>query len=290
MNNTSTQSPFNRFSFLVAAFLGLFLMVGLAGCGGGGGGSSSDDVVIDDDDVVVIVTPDQEASGLYKDGIADLDGSALMLNDLRGFVHEGRVIIFSATSNLLFDGTVTAITGDEYTATVDVYENGIKTQTAVAVTGMVTSQSQISGTISGTGNASGTFTLTFDLAYDRGATADRIDTEITSAPWGGPVKMSIVGVDTDNFDTFSNATGYDFRSGKGDPLTTCIHVGSISITNPAVNIFSMQESITDKFECVSLVSASYSGFAAVVDGTGTDDMLLYAVIDGTHSVFAVLTR
>lgn len=73
MNNPTRLLKNQGLALIVALMLGL--MTGLTACGGGG---SKDKVL-----------PDQDASGLFKDGTADLDGGSTLLNDLRGFVHEG---------------------------------------------------------------------------------------------------------------------------------------------------------------------------------------------------------
>ncbi len=183
MSTTNSKPGSNRPVLINLKMFCLIALFGLVGCGGGGSST----------------TPDQDASGLFKDGTASLDGGALMLSDLRGFVQDDRIIIFSASGHLLFDGQIATISSDDYTATVDVYEDGVLTQSDVAVTGIVSTQSQINGTISGTGNANGTFTLMFDALYSRAATAERIEAVGHIDPFEGPVYSSVPDVTTTNF-------------------------------------------------------------------------------------------
>lgn len=276
MNNIGITLRNNNFSAWFFLVTGLVVLFGLSGCGGGGGGDDG--------------TPDQDASGLFNNGTAELNNGAIMINDLRAFVHGGRIIAFSIAEHILFDGQITSISGNDFNATVNLYESGEMTQADISVTGSVTSQSSISGTLGGTGVGSGTFSLTFDLLYDRGATGERIRAPFGNE-WGGPVSIFGNGTSTSNFSTANDETDYDFSSINSSPLVTCFHDGTVTIPNSTVNIYALTEVISNGLDCdASLFGADYSGFAAVVDGVGTDDTLLYAVTNATRSVFAVLTR
>ncbi|MCP4276551.1 MAG: hypothetical protein GY779_09395 [Gammaproteobacteria bacterium] len=282
MNTTNSKPGNNRSVLINLKMFCLIAVLGLLGCGGGGGGGDGGGDT----------TPDQDASGLFKDGTASLDGGALMLSDLRGFVQDDRIIIFSASGHLLFDGQIATISSDDYTATVDVYEDGVLTQSDVAVTGIVTTQSQINGTISGTGNANGTFTLMFDALYSRAATAERIDTDapLNGVPYdrfGGPVYSSMPGVGTNDFGV-SALGGYlltSFTSSRDQ----CGSDGTYNIND--VNIYPMDEVISQLgINCNMPISPNYTGFASLIDGTVEDDTLLYAVTNGTNAQFAILVR
>ena len=273
MNGTTSTHQFGGLSVGFRLMVGVILLLGLAGCGGGGGSGN------------------QDASGLYKNGTATLDpgGTDLMIFDLRAFVHGNRIIMFSIDEHILVDGQISSINGSDFNATVDLYETGEMTQPNISVSGTVTSQSSISGTLNGTGVGSGNFNLTFDLLYNRGATTTRISAPIGNG-WTGLVNMFTAGLATNNFETANSDTTYNFESTNSSSIT-CSHNGTIAISDSTVNIYSLQESISDAVSCDgSLIATDYSGFAAVVDGVGTDDTLLYAVTNATHSVFAVLSR
>ena len=264
-------------------------LFGLSSCGGGGG----------------TPTPDQDASGLYKNGTASLAGGNLLLNDLRAFVHDGRVIAFSVTGHLMFDGTITNITGDEYTASVDVYENGVMTQPAVAVTGMVTSQSQITGTISGTGNANGTFTLVFDLAYDDGASIDKISSR--PEDWVGEMLAvySFLGdslVDAMAVDDIGGGmfeTSISVQDSSSTLTDSCLFVGDTIVPDVNINIYQLSFDIpgstynTTRCTPTGLTvddTKKYTGFAAMLGETGSDRDILVGITDGEHSIFGLLTH
>jgi hypothetical protein len=262
--------------FLFVLLLGLGLVSGVAGCGGG---SNSGPL------------PDQDASGLFKDGTAELDGGAVMLNDLRGFVVDGRVIIFSVAGHLLIDGTIGTISSDDFTATVDIYENGAKTQTGVSISGIVLTESSISGTLSGSGIASGGFTLIFDPLYNRGATFARVFTSIApSIPFVGAFKSTMVGATTNNFE-FPQDNLYDFSARVTGPIR-CSSEGDFMIPDSEVNIYVLNEVLTktDDPGCTMSDSPNYSGFAAAVDGVSVDDTIVYATTNGTNAQFAELIR
>ncbi len=161
-NSNKNKGSSRNLSFIAVLLIGAVALFGLQGCSSGSSSSAPPPPV---------VIPDQDASGLFKDGTAELNGGAgaIMLSDMRAFVHNGRILMFSVAENLLIDGQINSIKGNDYTATVDVYEAGVKTEPAVSVTGKVMTASQITGTLNGTGAGSGTFTLTFDPLYNRGA-------------------------------------------------------------------------------------------------------------------------
>lgn len=198
------------------------------------------------------------------------------------------MIIFSVDGHLLFDGSIDSITSDDYTATVDIYETGVKTQADVSVSGRVVSESSITGTLNGAGIASGTFTLTFDPLYNRGATFDRVDT--ATGEWAGDVYMSEPDMATNNFDFFS-PTYYDASIQKSGPVL-CSHAGTHSIPDSTKNIYLLtDETIPVGLNCPpNLMVGTYTGFVSVVDGASVDDTALYAVTNGEYAHFAVMTK
>ena len=231
----------------------------------------------------------QNPSGLYKTGTGTLGGVAV--TDMVGFVHNNRIMAFSIAAHVLIDGSITNVSVNSYTATVNVYTDGVIEQTGVALTGSVTNGSQITGSY-GTGLSSGNFSLTYDSLYTRGATNARINTGQAGPYWGGPVMMSINAMAINDYRVLDN-NFYDFNSFKSSPTTSCPHSGTITIPSSANNIYTLSESINESLStyCDSALSATdYTGFAAIVDGAATDDTLLYAITNATHAVFAVLTH
>ena len=265
------------FSVLLIAIL----VLGLQACGGGGSAPPPAPLT------------DQDGSGIYS-GTATVDAGSTSLDDLRGIIYNNRILFFNVTGNpnVLYDGTITSITKDDYTATVDVYENGTKTQTAIAVTGKVLSADKITGTIGtagAAGNHNGTFSLTFDSIYTRGATTTRIDAtgfDKTTGTTYSPVNST-----SDNYDF--RTTGLYFGVASNTcPVANEVYV----IPDSSVNIYTIDNiDILDSGGNACLDSyegADYSGLISVVDDGvgGTDNRILIAYTNGTNSVFGLLTK
>jgi len=273
----------NKFlSIAASVVLGLAAVIGLQACSSSGGG-----------------TPEtQDASGLFKSGTANLNAGAVVPTDVRAFVHGGRIIAFSISSHILFDGQITNITGDDFTATVDLYETGEMTQADIAVTGKVTSQSQITGTLAGTGVGNGTFTLVYDAAYNTAATLARITKPVD---WEGNWLTTFsfnTDVDPDDFDMFDTDSftmkAFDTSSSVTD---ICLFVGDVTIPDSTINIYMTLSDIpaggSNDTTCTSLDVAplvKYTGFSAVLSESNTDNDLLFAHTNGTNSVFGILTQ
>ena len=239
----------------------------------------------------------ESADGLFKNGTANLDSGNVMLNDLRALSYGNRIIIFSISENLLFDGHITNITADDYTATFDVYETGAKTQSGVSVTGKVTTDSQITGTLNGTGAASGTFTLVFDSTYNTGATNSKIMK--TGGDWGTHLLSTFSSLS----DSIDDGIGFDDSSG---PLTAsgafvddvgtdaCSFEGPLAIPDSNLDLYTV-ENVTPSslnpgspFNCPFVDAVKFTGFAAVLSESLTDNDLLYAVTNGQNSFFGIL--
>lgn len=271
-NKNSVLPVFSALIFILSVFFVL------PGCS-----SSSDPAIVPGP------LPDQDASGLYKSGTGNLDGSPV--DDIIAFVHNDRLMAFSVTAKILIDGSIDSVTEDEYTATVTVYKDGVMAQENVSVTGMVMNESQVSGTLNGTGVGSGDFSLTFDPLYSRGATSDRILTGLGNA--FGDVFMDIPSMETTNFSMFlfNNIINYTLTTVNTslNPIPRCDHDGTSVITDSTINIYTLQEVITQTQNC-TISTSNYTGFAAVVDGVAEDDTILYAVSNGLNSVFSVITK
>lgn len=274
MTKTQVHSLSKPKTTIIAAFLsGLMLVTSLIGC------SSSPDPI-----------PPEDANGLFT-GTGTVN-SGTSLTDIRGFVHEGRFIFFDKTEAVLYDGQISSISGSDLTATVDVYKDGAKvTPTSVAVTGMVTGRSSMLLSLNGTGYAAGSLTLTFDLLYDRGATIAKLFAD-SFARWVGDshTPATLIGGNVSILSE-NDVTVTEFRGDTGAPAF-CFYDGFKSIPDPVINIYlitALDVTDTGGTSC-DHIGAGYTGFFAVVDGTGTDDTLLFAATNGTNSNFSVMTK
>lgn len=141
----STPNLPPRLSSLSIMFLLLFALA-LQGCG------SSESPVVD-----------ASPAGYYTNiGIASVDdgaGGTISVNDLQGIVNDDGVMMMMSTANkLLYDGTITNISGNDFTAEFIIFTDGENPMTATA-RGTITEGSKIEGTLIGSGAGSGTFSL-----------------------------------------------------------------------------------------------------------------------------------
>ncbi len=277
MNAKLRQVNIKKFSFTAVLFIGLLGLVGLQGC------SSSSSPA----DTTPPITTDQNASGLFTGGITLNSGT--QRTDLRAFVHEGRIIIFSVSGHFLFDGQIDNITLDNYTATFDIYELGVKTEPALALTGTVVSESKVTVVITGTTNLDGEITLDYDALYERGASFARVDTDVVE--FAGSVMNTTPDATTNNFD-FSTATVYNMNNFAAGSPDLCLVDGTYGIPDSSINIYILDDAInaSSAAGCTMSQSPNYTGFAAAVDGNFTDSTLLYAVTNGENAQFAILEK
>ena len=263
----------------------LFLMMaifalGLQACGGGSSSTPPAGPL-----------PDQNGEGIYS-GTATVDQGNTDITDLKGMIYGTRIMVFSVLNHVLYDGTLTSVSSDDFTATLDVYENGVKTQTAVPASGKVLSANSIigtMGTVGNVGNHNGTFTLNYDSIYERGATTARIEATGFNKTTG-PTYSSINST-TDNYDF--RITGMLF----GIASNTCPSASEVyAIPDSTVNIYTIDNiDILDAGgdACPSTVEGSgYSGLITVVDDGigGTDNKIIIAYSNGTNSVFGILDK
>ena len=250
------------------------------------------------DDPTAPPVVNQNPSGLYKSvtSTSTLGGTAV--SDMRGFVHNNRLIAFSVTAHYLIDGTINTISGNNYTATVSVYKNGLLAQAGVAVTGLVTNASSISGTLSGTGVSSASFNLAFDSQYETNATVERISQSATD--WlgtaysefntAGPELVLPAGITVQSGLTMG---GGALLAGSLDGPECFFDNGVLTIPDTQVNVYTITHIVTQGNGCTLSTVGNYTGFATVITGTGSsnvDDTLLYAASNGTHAIFTVFVR
>jgi len=123
------------------------------------------------------VTPDADPTGYYDvsgtASVGDGSGSTLTITDLQGMVNGTRFIAISDANGLVYDGTITEINANDFTATVSVFQDGTLITTA-PVTGMITAGAKMTGTLTGSGLGSGTFELIYALSNDTSAALSRV--------------------------------------------------------------------------------------------------------------------
>lgn len=242
---------------------------------------------------------DQDAQGLFTTNgsvTANFINPTVVetLGDIKGMIYGSlpnqKFMFFDVTSNVLYDGVITAIALTAVSGTATVYHDGVMVNANVAVTGSVTSRSTISLTFAASGDfdggsIKGLFILPTSI-YDQAATNDRIfaDGALSNPLWTGPVIMDIVGMNTTNFDVdATNAyTSVSIKTGA-----RCDHSGTATPAS-SKNIYTVTETVTIKTGCTLDILSNYNGLLSVVDVM--ENTMWYAVTNGVNSVFAILTK
>lgn len=260
MKTFATRNINKSISLLSAVFLSLLLIMGLQGC------SDSDSA-----------PADQNPKGFYDAGTANIklddDTTDLVLSDLEGMVSGNRFMIMSVSEVLLYDGTFTEITGNTYTATVNIYKNGVLLPDTATVTGTITTASSMEGTLTGVGAGNGSFSLTYSLNNEPSA-LNRIDIN-----WAGTIN----GIKEGEFTTITS-TGDVSRSAPFFTnfiiLKGCDYgAGSTVLPISGVNVYEVNMELIDCTD--SNVNGTYSGFATTQ--SVADSFLVLAFTNGSHS-------
>lgn len=218
----------------------------------------------------------------YFSGTSTLN--SINLTDMTGMMFNNRLMMFSTSQNVLFDITSFSSTVSDYTATVDVYEAGLLTQTGIALSG-TTDEASISGTFSGgSGLAVGSFNIVFDVDNNIGATLARI--EATSfGRWTG----NIFGIDNDSSGQFiSDAIGDYSISDNNSPSCAISFDASLNIPSNIINIFELNHDVLDNDSC-QYISSGHTGFASVLSLNAVDT-IVFSYDNGAISVFGVMTK
>ena len=247
-----------------------------------GATASANGTITDDDDA--------DPKGYYT-GTATVNGVGV--NDFTGLAYNGRLMMFSPSTNLLYDINLGNVAVTDFTgatgSTVDVYENGVKTPDVVTVTG-TTNESQIEGTFVGGTSASAvvTFNLLFDTQNNRGATLGRIE-GVALTRWAG----NFFGIDVDTGRFSSDVSGQ--YSSVDDTVERCVASGTLVIPNSNLNIYQLSHDVNSQVGvgtcgATEYESAGHTGFASVIDDITTDDGLVYAFTNGTFALFAVMNH
>ncbi len=149
-----------RLTPLLMILLVLFVLT-MQGCGGGGGGP----------------VVDADPAGYYTNtGTASVDngaGGTTSIDDLQAIVNGNRIMMMSTANELLYDGAITNISGNDFTADFTIYTEGENPLTATA-SGMITQGSRITGTLTGSGVGSRTFSLLYATTNNEVADISRI--------------------------------------------------------------------------------------------------------------------
>ena len=116
-----------------------------------------------------IGTITNDDNGGYYTGSSAITSPALTINnpDLQAIFTQNEFILASHSNNLLYSGTITSRTGNNYVGTVRIYKNGVYLRSAT-VTGVHVFDSSATGILSGTGDyTNATFAVDYSLLNTR---------------------------------------------------------------------------------------------------------------------------
>ena len=246
---------------------------------------------LDDDDPAPVPepTPNANPAGYYTNtGFIDVmqaDNTTprATITDFQGMASGSSLMMLSDLADLAYVGTI-AVTGNDFSGTVDVYEAGVMTQGDVPFSGTITEGTRITGTMRGTNVANGTFQLDYAPALDN-----------------GPVTVSMI-VPTLDWEPVTNSISYDITAGNDPapiPNFTSATTGSSFLTNctllarmepiSEIHVFALSGPMIDCDFGDTMVPATYSGLASV-RGIAPNDRLVVVVSNGVHGVNAEYIR
>ena len=268
MPNFFKYNKNNLISVLSALILSFTAIFSLQGCS-----SSGDDAVV--------VIEDADPTGYYT-GAADVkDGGNLDLHidDLQGMINGTRFMVMSVANTLLYDGTVTDVTVNDFTANVTIYKDGLVVSTTT-MTGAITEGSQITGTIAGTGAFNGTFTLVFAQSNSEQSAISKVE-NIPGVVWYSQVDP--VNGQMFEIDNAGNITDVDAPTGV---FGGCTITGASTISPiPNTRLYN----VTLEFIGCSASGSIYTGLATTKSVDSADDVLVFTYVDGTLGASADYT-
>jgi hypothetical protein len=130
--------------------------------------------------------------------------------------------------------------------------------------------------------------VTFDTSNNTGAGSDYSRIEAYPVNWEG----FYYSLDTIGAQMFFTPDGSWGGGANAFPVCTIDNpVDPLLIPSPQANIFQVNNDIEKSSAgCQYGDTDRYSGFASVINVTGTDDGLIFVETNGTYSIFAIMDR
>ena len=232
----------------------------------------------------VVITPDPVNPTGYYTGSATVkesdDLTELLLDDLQVMINGTRFTAMSVSKVVLYDGTITDITDNDFTAEVTVYVNG-QNPVVAAMTGTITEGSQIVGDITGAGAANGSFTLTYSPSNSDVASLAKLDNQGDVSAWAGRLNLntnSNVVFQVDDVGSISSVSGIPTNGGD---FAGCRFNGTFTpISN--TNLYTANLTL---FNCVNtaISNTNYTGLVTTEINVDPDDVLVLGFSNGEFS-------
>lgn len=230
----------------------------------------------------VMVANNADPAGYYNNtgdaSVEDGAGGTMMINDLQAMVSGDRMMLLSTANGLLYDGTITDISGNRFTANFTIYTDGENPMPATA-SGTILEGSKIEGTLTGSGVGKGTFTLTYAEAMEQQA-ADLV--RIEERLWDGNAaegpdyafNISPQGLLIHRFDAGLAIPVFDGCKING----TVVPISGSSLYEVTATLTSCANPSVD-----SSPTNDYTGFAVSRTNSVVDDTLVLALSNGSYA-------
>jgi hypothetical protein len=253
-NNKSNQKGLSIMKTLRTSLF-LIACIFLSACGGGGSSSGP-----------VVAAPSAVATGVWQGTITE---NSVGTFSVIGLIYGNELRFISADAGVLYEGTIT-ISGTGFTGTttnIDINGGVISTST---LTGTISTASSISGTFTSSDGGSGSFSLAYDPITARGASLATTDDNWTATDGIYTMTLSI--------DATGQLTGSDTDG--------CVFNGSVSVLDPAVNIYGIDVTATS----CGAFDGTFAGYGVVGDTVVANDTLTFVVSNASHVIVGELDR
>ncbi len=236
----------------------------------------------------MMVENNADPTGYYNNtGFANVEdgtGGPIMINDLQAMVSGNRIMMMSTANKLLYDGTITGISGNNFTADFTIYTDGENPINATG-SGTISEESKIEGTLTGNGVGKGAFTLTYAQATEQqAADLGRIEERL----WDGDLA---VGPD---YAFNINAQGlltHRFAAGLNVPVFDGCEINGTVIPISGSSLYEVTATLVncDNSDVDTSVTNIYTGFAVSRTNSVVDDTLVLGLSSGVYSPNGELT-
>ena len=207
-------------------------------------------------------------------------------------INGNRMMFMSDANHLLYDATITSISGIHYSATVKIYKLG-QVYTTATLTGTIQNHT-IEGTLTGTKAGNGIFTL-IGQTNSQQADLTRLVTAYEPYPvdrgdvwqasvfglgreWGFAIDISTVISGTNIIAISSTTLGL---------IAGCDYYGSELLVIPNSPLYQANIVLKNCYDRASVVSGNYTGLAVQYSVSSSDDTVLLAYTGAEAGFFAV---
>jgi len=240
--------------------------------------------------VTVTVIDDANPMGYYTNtgtaSVSDDASGTMVISDLQAMVNGSRIMMMSVANQLLYDGTITSISGNKFTADFTIYrqddlgnDGWPLPPVSATASGIITAGSSITGTLTGSGVGSGTFSLIYALSNDQTAAIPRIENGLGNIAWAALIGTA--GSEQEFVIDQMGVIAHDLSSAPGI-FSSCDFNGSIT---PVIgsSLYEVAVTLTNCNAGGGLANGTYTGLATSRSDSTQDDTLVFAVTNGTYS-------